>query len=126
MSYEQYSVEERIFMVLEYEKTTNYAEVQWRFRARFQTSDAPSNHMMKRHYENFVATGSVKDHYSGHVGGETMTVTDKNIQKVKDYSEENPKSSIRQAAAVLNLSYYAVHKILTKKIEFYPYKVTFY
>jgi len=124
MGDERYSIEERIFMVLEYETTKNFTEVQRRFRRKFKRNDPPSIHTIKRHYENFLATGSVQDHYRGNVGGEPTAITEENIQRVKDYFQQNPRSSIRQAAPVLNLSYSTVQRILTKKIEFYPYKVS--
>jgi len=115
---ERYSVEERILMVLQYEKTNSYAEVQRRFREKFKKKDDQPNHTIKRHYENFVATGSVQDHYRENVGSEPSVATDEKIERVKDYFTQNLKASIRQAAPVLNLSKSTIQRILTKKLIF--------
>jgi len=124
MADKRYSIDERVFMVLEYGKTENYREVQRRFGSHFKTKDLPSSHTIKRAYENFVATGSVEDHYKGVAGAPATATTDDNIQKVKKYFEDNPKSSVRIAAATLGLSATSVHRILTKSLDLYPYKVS--
>ena len=120
MQSERYTIEQRVFMVLQYEKTSNATEVQRRYRKQFQSKDAPSIPTIKRQYDNFVATGSVQDHYKGTNGPEETVITEENIQRVKDHFTRNPKCSIHQAASVLNLSYYAVQKILTKKNRLLP------
>jgi len=111
-------------MVLQYNTTQNYSEVQRRFKRKFNTKDAPNIRTIQRHYDNFVSTGSVQDHLRGNVGAETTAITEENIQKVKDHFTANPRASIRQSAPVLGISYSSIQRILTKRIDFFAYKVS--
>lgn len=120
----RYPVHQRVFMVLQYQTTMNYEEVRRRFRKEFDTKDLPTKETIKSTYNNFKDSGSVQDHLIENVGPHVITTSDENVEKVRKHFETNPKCSIRQAAAQLNLSYYAVQKILTKKLDFFPYKIS--
>lgn len=124
MSDFRYTIEQRVFFVINFAQTHNLAEVKRRYKTQFKTKDEPSNESIKRAWDNFNSIGSVQNNLCGNVGAKKTVITKEAIAKVEKHFKDNPRNSIRVASSVLNLSFYAVQRILSKILCLHPYKIS--
>lgn len=121
MSENCYSTHEKVFMVVEYARTSNFAEVRRRFVHHVDTP--PNDGTIKRAWDNFMGYGSLIDQHTGHSGRRKSAIVPENIAKVQAHFEENPTNWLRRAAAVLEISVTSLRRILTEQLSLHPYKI---
>ena len=111
-----FSIEERTSCVLWYTETESIVTTQRRFVQKFgKKITPPSNKSIKKWHRKLKSTGTVEKPRA-----HQPTVLDP--QPIIDHFKGNPKTSLRRAANILNISHVSVHNIL-KKHKFHPYKV---
>ena len=111
-----FSIEERTSCVLWYTETESIVTTQRRFVQKFgKKIIPPSNKSIKKWYRKLKSTGTVEKPRA-----HQPSVLDP--QPIIDHFKGNPKTSLRRAANILNISHVSVHNIL-KKHKFHPYKV---
>ncbi|GBO12652.1 hypothetical protein AVEN_14405-1 [Araneus ventricosus] len=78
------SLEQRIFLVLEYHRL-EHSCVQTRrsFQRRFDVRRGPSDNAIKVLFEKFERTGNINDDHTGNVGRPRSAVTESNADAVQ-------------------------------------------
>lgn len=74
--------------------------------------------------DNFLRYGTLQDRRHDLPGPSTSVATEENIKEIENYFKENPGTSIRKAAQVLNISKSSLHRILRHFLNLHPYKIT--
>ena len=79
----------------------------------------PSRNTILRWHTRFLQDGNM-----AHQGGNGRPrVSDQNVEDVRLLFENNPRLSIRQAEALLNISRSTIQRILRNCLQLYPYKM---
>lgn len=119
-----YSLEQRIFLVLEYHRLDKSVTATRRsFQAKFNTSIVPHPNTIRQLYDKFIRTGCVTDDLVANVGRQKSAVTAANVSVIKNVITQDSKKSVRKIAAACSVSRTATHQILRKCLEMYPYKI---
>lgn len=74
--------------------------------------------------DNFGMYGTLNDRRHDLPGPSRTVTTDETIDDVRKYFDENPNTSIRKAAQVLDLKRETLRKIMRDVIKLHPYKIT--
>ena len=117
-----FTKDQEAWIILEYGRTRSCTQVRRGFRKEYK--------MEPKHIPTVKAFHRVVTRFldsKGHTrtrkppGPITSTSPD-DIERVKNYFEASPRSSIRTAAAILHMSYSKVWSILRLKLKWNPYK----
>ena len=92
--------------------------VQRKYRSFYKTKYAPSVNSIKKWYSEFQERGHMRGDSTGR-----KVLSEVKVGQIKDFFEDNPKTSLRQGARELNIPMSSVHKTLRKTLRFYPYKI---
>lgn len=119
-----YSLEERIFLVLEFHRLGQSVTATRRsFQSKFQVTKGPQPNTIKALYEKFQRTGSVADEKINSVGRHRSVITEANVQIVEETIARSPRKSVRKTAAVCHVGKTSVHTIMRKSLNLFPYKI---
>lgn len=119
-----YSLEERIFLVLEFHRFGQSVTATRRsFQSKFQVTKGPQPNTIKALYEKFQRTGSVADEKINSVGRHRSVITEANVQIVEETIARSPRKSVRKTAAVCHVGKTSVHTIMRKSLNLFPYKI---
>ena len=80
-------------------------------------STIPTHKTMRSIFDKFIETGSVVD--APRCGRPRRS--DEKIEEIKDIFEENPSTSIRQAAAIADTSFTTVTNVLCEDLRIKPF-----
>ncbi|GFV10512.1 uncharacterized protein TNCV_4409931 [Trichonephila clavipes] len=95
-----YSIEERVFLVLEYHRLQESPTATRRsFQARFNVPKGPDAKTIRTLFAKFQRTGCVTDDLVGNVGRKQTAVTPQNVATVSGIIQQNPMSSVRRTAS---------------------------
>lgn len=83
--------------------------------------DGPPNQLIWAWVQKFRETGSVGN--EPRPGPSTTVTTPENVELVRREILQNPRKSVRKIAASTGVKKTSVHKIIRKKLKFYPYKL---
>lgn len=119
-----YSLEERVFIVLEYHRL-NYSPTATRrsFQKRFQVAKGPDGKTIRELFKKFQQTGSVADALVGNVGRTHSVVTPENATRLSAIIERRPSMSVRRLAAESAISTSSTYRILRNTLNMFPYKI---
>ncbi|GFX86700.1 uncharacterized protein TNCV_1408981 [Trichonephila clavipes] len=119
-----YSIEERVFLVLEYHRLQESPTATRRsFQARFSVPKGPEAKTIRSLFAKFQRTGSVTDDLVGNVGRKQTAVTPQNVATVSGIIQQNPMSSVRRTASEAGLKRSSTQKILRKSLHMFPFKI---
>lgn len=80
-----YSLEERIFIVLEYHRLDKSVTATRRsFQTKFNTTNVPHPNTIRQLYDKFIRTGCVTDDLVANVGRQKSAVTAANVNVIKN------------------------------------------
>ena len=115
-------LEDRIFVVKKWYKTSSVTNVRRAFRrrdARFHGRNLPSERQIRRVVECFEKYGSVWDARKkrrGSTGRPEIFTNDQNIQRVRQFFGRKQRLSVGNAARSLGMTRYTVRKILRRSL----------
>ena len=118
------SKDQKSKLVQFYWQTNSIILTQRKFRAHFQTRDAPDRKTILRLCEQFLREGSINNLNKGRSGRKAVARTPETIAKVKAAINDDPSKSLRKLAQEVNGSYSSVWRIVKKDLGLTPYKVT--
>ncbi|GBO07359.1 hypothetical protein AVEN_34532-1 [Araneus ventricosus] len=119
-----YSIEQRVFLVLEYHRLKESPTATRRsFQARFNVPKGPDAKTIRTLFAKFQRTGSVTDDLVGNVGRQQTAVTPENVATVSGIIQQNPMSSVRRIASETGLKRSSTQKILRKSLHMFPFKI---
>lgn len=119
-----YSVEERVFLVLEYHRLNHSPTATRRsFQKRFQVAKGPDGKTIRELFKKFQQTGNVADAYVGNVGPTHSVVTPENATTLAAVIERHPNKSVRRLAAESGITPSSTYRILRKTLHMFPYKI---
>ncbi|GBN75477.1 hypothetical protein AVEN_190956-1 [Araneus ventricosus] len=117
-----YSIEQRVFLVLEYHRLERSPTATRRsFQKRFQKD--PMQKPFARLFAKFERTSSVDDNRVGNVGARQTVVTPENVAKVSGIVQQNPTNTARRIASETGLKRSSTQKILKNSLRMFPYKL---
>ncbi|PSN55583.1 hypothetical protein C0J52_12118, partial [Blattella germanica] len=99
-------------------ETKSVIETQRNYR-RVYGSDSPAAKTIKLWFNKFFTTGSVLKQS----GGVRRSLTEENVEEIRQGFQRSPSKFIRQASRQFNVSTTTVHRVLHKRLRLYPYKV---
>lgn len=118
-----YSIEQRVFLVLEYHRLNESPTATRRsFQARFNVPKGPDAKTIRTLFGKFQRTGSVTDDLVGNVGRKPTAVTPENVATVSGIIQRNPMSSVRRIASETGLKRSSTQKILRKSLQMFHSK----
>ncbi|GFW45079.1 uncharacterized protein TNCV_4513931 [Trichonephila clavipes] len=118
-----YSIEERVFLVLEYHRLQESPTATRRsFQARFNVPKEPDAKTIRTRFAKFQRTGSVTDDLVGNVGRKQTAVTPQNVATVSGIIQQKPMSSVRRITSMAGLKRSSTQKILRKSLHMFPFK----
>ncbi|GBO21570.1 hypothetical protein AVEN_148390-1 [Araneus ventricosus] len=89
-----YSIEQRVFLVLEYHRLERSPTTTRRcFQKRFNVSKGPDAKTIRKLLAKFERTGSVDDNRVGNVGPRQTVITPENVAKVSGIVPQNRKNT---------------------------------
>ncbi|GAB1864039.1 DUF4817 domain-containing protein [Camponotus japonicus] len=94
------------------------------FRSKYGPHKVTSETTLKRIIDNFMQYGTIQNRRHDLPGPSASIAVEKNIDKVKNYFEQNPNASIRKGAQALKISKTTLHRILKHFLNMHPYKIT--
>ncbi|GFW12757.1 uncharacterized protein TNCV_3884671 [Trichonephila clavipes] len=116
-----YSIEERVFLVLEYHRLQESPTATRRsFQARFNVPKGSDGKTIRTLFAKFQRTGSVTYDLVGNVGRTQTAVTPQNVATVSGIIQQNPMSFVRRTASEADLS---TQKILRKSLHIFAFKI---
>ncbi len=86
----QLTTEQRIFIVLQYNRAQNTTEVQNIFRARYPNRDPPHKATILRNVRKCSSEGTSPNLNKGNSGRRRTARSEQNIAAVRNLLEENP------------------------------------
>ena len=120
-----YSIEEKVFSVIEYIKVgENATEVVRRFQKHFSTKQSPSIVSIKAWFMNFKENGTVHDLRAESSGGGKKIRTEDTVRRIKQYFQDNPTHSLRVAEGAVQIRKSTIHLVLKEDLKFKAYKIT--
>lgn len=121
----RYTGEQRAFCVRAfYENAQSYVTVRRLYRAKFELrriSECPSTNLIKQWIERFERTGSTQKMRPR--GGQRVSRTDENIQRVRESVRANPRMSERKRSSTLGVTRSTLQRILRLDLKLHPYKI---
>ena len=108
--------QQKAFFVLQFESCKSVATVQRAFRRQFNR-DPPNANDIRRWHNQFATTGCLCKGKS--VG--RPSVSEENVQRVRDSFLRSPKKSVRKASCELGMPVMTVWKVLRKRLHMRPY-----
>ncbi|GBM35696.1 hypothetical protein AVEN_260819-1 [Araneus ventricosus] len=119
-----YSIEQRVFLVLEYHRLKESPTATRRsFQARFNVPKGPDAKTIRTLFAKFQRTGSVTDDLMGNVGRQQTAVTPENVATVSGIIQQTPMSSVHRIASETGLKRSSTQKILRKSLHMFPFKI---
>ncbi|GBO02514.1 hypothetical protein AVEN_269935-1 [Araneus ventricosus] len=119
-----YSIEQRVFLVLEYHKLERSLTATRRiFQKRFNVPKEPDAKTIRKIFAKFERTGSVDDNRVGNVGLRQTVVTSENVAKASGIVQQNPRNTVRRIASETGLKRSSTQKILRNSLRMFPYKI---
>lgn len=92
----QFTLDERVFMVVTYHETQSPVEVIRRFRLQFPNSRVPFRHTVTRNYQKYLASGTSRNLNSGHSGRHRTGRSQLNIAQVRLALQRDPTITCRR------------------------------
>ena len=86
--------------------------VSWIFLTEFH-----SNAFFYRNIDNFIQYGTLQDRRYDALDLSYTFVTEETVDEVEKYFSENPNSTVRKAAQILQISESSLHQIVRKLFE---------
>ncbi|GBO27280.1 hypothetical protein AVEN_141539-1 [Araneus ventricosus] len=119
-----FSLEQRIFLVLEYQHVEQSCvqsrrTLQRRFHVRRGSSDNAINAM----FEKFERTGNVNDDRIGNIGRPRNAVTESNADTVQQVIRLQPRTSVRSFAFYAGIRKITTLSITRKNLHVFPHKL---
>ncbi|GBM64838.1 hypothetical protein AVEN_197056-1 [Araneus ventricosus] len=112
------SLEQRIFLVLEYQRLEHSClQTRCSFQRRFDVGRGPSENAIKALFEKFERTGNVNDDRIGNVGRPRCAVTESNADAVQQVILQQPRTSIRRVASRAGLRRMTTHRIMRHNLH---------
>ena len=123
---EEFTTAQRSEIILQYGKTGSATSVRRWFRKQYPDipkSRIPSVKKFWRLIQRFKATGSTdKRHNGGGKNDKPPTMTEENIELIRQMIEDDNSLSINRIAREVGIDRKTVWLILRKKLKLYPYK----
>ena len=113
--------EQRVFMVLEYEKCRQPAIVINRFRHQFPDREPPCRQTVQKNYVKYRTHATSLNRHRGNSGRPRTARTDGNINEVRNILNQNPKVSCRRNPS--NITKSSFNRIISKDIKWHPYRL---
>lgn len=119
-----FSVEQRVFIVLEFHRL-EHSCVQTRrsFQRKFHVRKGPSDNAIRTLFQKFERTGSVNDDRIGNVGRPCLSVTESNAEAVQQVIQQRPRTSVRRVASCTGLRRMSTHRLMRHSLQMFPYKI---
>lgn len=119
-----YSVEQRVFLLLEYHRLYSSPTSTLRsFQSQFKTAKGPDAETICELSEKSERLGSVAYGLVGNVGPSQSAVTHENVPTVSAIIQHNAKKSIRRYAAESGLKQSSTHTILRNTLHTILFKI---
>ncbi|GBM01602.1 hypothetical protein AVEN_60019-1 [Araneus ventricosus] len=119
-----YSIEQRVFMVLEYRRLErSNTATRLSFQKRFNVPKGPDAKTIRKLFAKFERTGSVDDNRARNVGPRQTVATSENVAKVSGIVQQNPRNTVRRIALETGLKRSGTQKILRNSLRMFPYKI---
>lgn len=121
-----FTLEERVFLVLEYDKCFCTRHVRKLFRDKFgrkKGGELPSRHLITFLHKKFKKEGTVLPSKRNLPGGYRVENKEEKKRQVENYFSTNPGSSTRKGATALGMSRETVRLYLKKNLKLKPYKI---
>ncbi|GBM15750.1 Adipocyte plasma membrane-associated protein [Araneus ventricosus] len=119
-----YSIEQCVFMVLEYHRLECSPTATRRsFQRRFNVPKGPDAKSICKVFAKFERTGSVDDNRVGNVCPRQTVVTPENFSKVSGIVHQNSRNTVRRIASKTGLKRSSTQKILRDILRMFPYKI---
>ena len=120
----QFTLEERVFMVVTYCQTGSQVETLNRFRVQFPNSRLPSRHTVNKNYRKYIEYGTSTNRNSGNSGRRRTVRTPANIELVRQALQENPNMSARRNTCP-HLNHMGFNRITRLELAMHPYHLSF-
>ncbi|GBM33404.1 hypothetical protein AVEN_187204-1 [Araneus ventricosus] len=119
-----YSIEQRVFLVLEYHRLERSPTVTRRsFQKPFNVPKGLDAKTISKLFAKFERTGSVDDNRVENVGPRQIEVTPENVEKVSGIVQQNPRNNIRRIASETGLKRSTKQKRLRNSLRMIPNKI---
>lgn len=119
-----YSLEQRIFLVLEFHRLEHSVVATRRsFQRKFNVTKGPKSDTIKDLFEKFQRTGNVQDERAGKVGRPRTATTEGNAQLVQQVIQQRPRVSVRRVAAAVQITPTSTYRLMRQSLHLYPYKI---
>ncbi len=116
----QFTLDERVFMVLKYHETRSPAEVIRQFQLQFPGRRMPFRHTVTRNYQKFLDHGTCHNLNSGNSGRPRTARSQLNIDRVRRALQADPTISARRNP-LPNIDRSAFNRITRLDLGFHPY-----
>ncbi len=117
----QLTTEQRIFIVLQYNRTQNTTEVQNVFRARFCDRDPPHKATILRNVRKYSSEGTSLNLNKSNSGRRRTARSEQNIAAVRNLLEENLYASARRNP--VDISSAGFNRIKRLDLRWHPYRM---
>lgn len=117
----QLTTEQRVFVVSTYLETKSYAEVKNAFQLRFPGRNIPCSSTIRRNVIKYRQHGTSLNLNKQSSGRRRTVTTQENIERVRDYIQENPTASLRRNDLGIHRS--SLHRIIHNELHLHPYKM---
>ncbi|GBN32329.1 hypothetical protein AVEN_206084-1 [Araneus ventricosus] len=95
-----YSIEQRVFLVLDYHRLECSPTATRRsFQKRLNVPKGPDGKTFRKLFAKFERTGTVDDNRVRNVGLRQTVVTPENVAKVSGIVQQNPKNTVRRISS---------------------------
>ncbi|GBN16286.1 hypothetical protein AVEN_66613-1 [Araneus ventricosus] len=119
-----YSIEQRVFLVLEYHRIEHSPTATRRsFQKQFNVPKGPDAKNIFKPFAKFERTGSVDYNRVGNVGPRQTVVTSENVAKVYGIVQQIPRNTVLRIASETGLKRSSTQKILRNSLRMFPYKI---
>lgn len=113
------TIQQKVFCVLEYDKTFSFITVQRAFRRMYPGNPPPGKQSILRWYNQFKETGTiVKGKSSGR-----PRVSNETVERVRASFVRSPQKSTYRASRELDIPQPTVWKILRTRLRMKPYRI---
>lgn len=119
-----YSLEERIFLVLEFHRLEHNVNATKRsFKKKFNVTKGPKFDTIRMLFEKFQRTGNVNDERAGFVGRRFSQTTTANAQLVETVIRKQPCISVRRVATTVQIKPTSTYRLMRQGLHMFPYRI---
>lgn len=119
---QQFTPQERAFMVSSYMRTHSYQRTIQMFQRRFQNRNVPSKSTISRNVRKYSTHGTSRNLNQGRSGRLRTARSGQNIATVRGALRANPRSSCRRNIAP-HISRASFNRIVRLDLQWHPYRI---